>query len=521
MEILQIWSWVFLAIYVMVMLILGHLGMRRVKGADDFATARGSYGAFFLALAFTSTVASGATFLGIPGLAYSYGLPVLWYIVGYPMAVYLGVWLCHKLVGSSGMRLGSRSIPEYLGDRFQSPGLRIIAAFFTLILLVYLAGQMVAGIVMFEMMLGLSSSWALGITTIVLFIYLVLGGAHADLLTDGIQGFLMLLLALAITILFLLGVGADGAVGEVIKRLREQDIEMVAALHRSNSMFGSAWAVVAIFVAHIPLGLMPHVANKLWALKDEQSRNRFILLALIFGIVLPAIGLGGLLARAVLGDVFIGQDGAANAALPALFIELMPAWLAALLGIGILAAVMSTADGLVIATSQVFANDLYRRSYAPRWHSDLDEQAVDRNALVISRWTTLVAMFLAATIAWISLDRNIALLTWIAIGGMTAALAGPMILGAVWRGVTRQGALWGFICGAGTFIVAHTGVVSADWFTGTFLLGPSEWFVKQAPNPFACATIADVVSVSVTFIVSKVSQPLPEQHVISIFETSD
>ena len=502
------------------MLILGHIGMRRVKGADDFATARSGYGPVVLALAFTSTVASGATFLGIPGLAYSYGLPVLWYIAGYPVAVYLGVWLCHKLVGRSGMRLGSRSIPEYLGDRYQSAGLRIVTAVFTLILLVYLAGQMVAGIVMFEMMLGLSSSWALGITTIVLLIYLVLGGAHADLLTDSMQGFLMLLLALGITFLFLFGVGTDGGLGEVIKSLRNQDIEMVGALHGGNSIFGSPWAVIAIFVAHVPLGLMPHVANKLWAIKDEQSRNRFILLALIFGIALPAIGLGGLLARAVLGDVLIGQDGAANAALPALFIALMPAWLAALLGIAILAAVMSTADGLVIATSQVFANDLYRRTYAPLWHSDLDEQAVDRNALVISRWTTLVAMFFAATIAWISLDRNIALLTWIAIGGMTAALAGPMILGAVWKGVTRQGAIWGFICGAGTFIIAHTGVVSGDWFTGTFLSGPGEWFANQAPNPFACATIADIVSVSVTFIISKVSQALPEEHVSRIFETS-
>ena len=40
-------------------------------------------------------------------------------------------------------------------------------------------------------------------------------------------------------------------------------------------------------------------------------------------------------------------------ALSVLFIELFPGWLAALLGIGILAAVMSTADGLVVSSSQI------------------------------------------------------------------------------------------------------------------------------------------------------------------------
>ena len=52
----------------------------------------------------------------------------------------------------------------------------------------------------------------------------------------------------------------------------------------------------------------------------------------------------------------------------------------ALLGIGVLAAIMSTADGLVISTSQVFANDLYRRSIAPRLHRDLSQSELDREA---------------------------------------------------------------------------------------------------------------------------------------------
>ena len=40
---LRFWSWGFLSVYLAMMIIIGFVGMRRVKNSDDFATARGSY----------------------------------------------------------------------------------------------------------------------------------------------------------------------------------------------------------------------------------------------------------------------------------------------------------------------------------------------------------------------------------------------------------------------------------------------------------------------------------------------
>ena len=67
------WSWLFLVIYIGAMLSFGWIASKRVKNAADFATARNSYGPIFLALAFAASTASGATFLGSPGLGYLYG----------------------------------------------------------------------------------------------------------------------------------------------------------------------------------------------------------------------------------------------------------------------------------------------------------------------------------------------------------------------------------------------------------------------------------------------------------------
>ena len=145
------------------------------------------------------------------------------------------------------------------------------------------------------------------------------------------------------------------------------------------------------------------------------------------------LGLGGLHARALLGESLQAAGQSGNYALPSLFIELFPAWLAALVGVGILAALMSTTDGLVVSTSQIGANDLYRCTIAPRRHAHWDEGRVDAMTLRIGRIGTVVVMLLCTGMAWVLIERNVALLIWV--GGMMAALSGPLILGALWSGV--------------------------------------------------------------------------------------
>jgi Na+/proline symporter len=511
------WSWLFLALYVGAMIGFGIYGKRRVASADDFATARGAYGPLFLAFAFAATTASGATFVGFPGITYEAGLAGLWSVFLYPIGVYLGVLVCLKLVSNVGHEFGNRSIPEYLGSRYQSNAVRIIVSLFSLLLFFYLAGQLVSGIVMFELMLGVAPEWALGVTAVVLMVYVVLGGAHADILTDGVQGMIMVAIGAAIVVLFLAGYGIEGGLMGVVDNLRAQDERLVGWTHPDNVLYHSWWSVLAILLAHIPLGMLPHIGNKLWALQDSSSRRRFISLAFTFGLTLGMLGLGGLLARALLGDGLLEPGETSNNALAYLFIELFPSWLAALLGIGILAAVMSTADGLVVSSSQIIANDLYRLSFVPRFAAHLSQAEVDRRVLAISRVSTIVVMLICTAMAWALMDRNVALIVWIGSGGMMAAFAGPLLLGAVWRGVTRAGAFAGLIGGVVTFSFAHSGVVNPDWFGPGALRSAAAWLAGEAANPWSCAALGEIVSVALTVLVSRVTQPLPQTHLDRLF----
>ena len=499
--------------YVGLMIFLGTRGRRRIGSGDDFAVARGGYGPFTLAIAFAATIASGATFLGLPGFAYTYGVSALWVGFIYPVAVYLGVLLCQRAVIRLGNQFGNRSIPEFLGDRYQSEAIRVLAALASLALLFFLAAQLVGGLAMFEVLLGLDKPLALGLTCVVLLVYVAMGGAHADILTDTVQGALMLVIAVGVTWMFFSGFGMVGGFDGMLSRLEALDPKTVAPINDEFMLVNGIWPFVAMIVAYIPLGMLPHIGNKLWALKDPSSQRRFILSAFAIGMVFPTLTLGGLLARAVLGDSLFQGGLTPNSAMPALFIQVFPTWLAALLGAAILASIMSTADGLVISTSQVFANDLYRRTLVPRWYSHLSPGAVDKNVLTISRWGTVITMVVATVIAWFTFDINIILVTWIGIGGLSAALAGSLVLGLFWRRITKAGAGSGFVIGLGSFVVLHAGALP----TGGVVL---DWLNRQAPNPYSCAALAEGVAVFLTVGISLLTKPLPTEHLDKIFGVS-
>jgi SSS family transporter len=511
------WSWLFLVLYIGGMVAIGLIAQRRVRHADDFATARNSYGPVFLAFAFAASTASGATFLGSPALSYEWGFAANWGNFLYPMGLYFGVLISMRLVARAGNRFGNRSIPEYLGDRYQSEGIRVLVSLMSLVLFFYLAGQLVSGLVMFEIMLGLPAHWALIITTLVLLFYVVLGGAHADILTDGVQGFMMLVLAVVVIVMFFAGYGVDGGFMGMVRNLADQDPALVQPLNPATPLYHSWWSIAAIVFAHMPLGLLPHLGNKLWALKETDGQIRFVRLAFLFGLTMAMLGLGGLLARALLGDALYEPGMNPNASLPMLFIELFPPWLAALVGVGVLSAIMSTADGLVVSSSQIIANDLYRRTIVPRWRPSISHDALDNSVLAISRISTVVVLALTMGMAWALINTNIALIVWIGNGGMMAAFAGPLMVGALWRGVTRHGAYAGLISGFGIFLILHTQLIDPGWFARGTAQDVATWLYREGPNPYSCAAMGEFVSVAVTYLVSRLTQPLSQAHLDGLF----
>ena len=153
----------------------------------------------------------------------------------------------------------------------------------------------------------------------------------------------------------------------------------------------------------------------------------------------------------------------------------------------------------------------------PRLKLTISHDALDASVLAISRISTVVVLLLCMGMAWALINTNIALIVWIGNGGMMAAFAGPLVVGALWRGVTRYGAYTGLLAGFLTFIVLHTRQLDPAWFDPGTLHSIVAWLHQEGPNPYSCAAMGEIVSILTTFVVSKLTQPLPKEHVDGLF----
>ena len=94
------------------------------------------------------------------------------------------------------------------------------------------------------------------------------------------------------------------------------------------------------------------------------------------------------------------------------------------------------------------------------------------------------------------------------------------MVGALWRGVTRKGAYAGLVAGFLSFGALHTQMISPDWFSqGTSLHVAVTWLYGEGPNPISCAVIGEIVSIVFTLIVSKLTAPLPNEHLDEMFSS--
>lgn len=218
-----VFSWIFMVLFIGLMLFLGWVGMKRTKSSDDFATARSSYGPFTIALVIAAGISSGSTFMGMPGLAYSMGAPSLWYPLLYPIATVIGMLFVAKAIKKYGDQFGTRTIPEFIGERFNSDFLRIVLTIISALLIFYVVSQFVAAATMFQTMMGVNYELGLLLTAVVLAVYVFMGGSHSDVMTDAIQGLLMLVTAIVVVICFVGSVGVDGGFTDMIAKISEEN----------------------------------------------------------------------------------------------------------------------------------------------------------------------------------------------------------------------------------------------------------------------------------------------------------
>jgi len=427
---LQGWTVIFGVFFLGILFVLTYIATQRTDGLRDFIVAPTSYGPVWVGLAVGATACSAAATLGNPGLVYSYGWSGMWYGYGYGLMVIAWAVSAYQLNRFS-RDLEANSLPDFFGKRFQSPFLRAFSAIVTLFLAFYIAGQFAGASLAITEMTPLTYRTGILIGAAIIVAYVLIGGAHAEILNSAIQGAFMLILGVVVVVS---AFAAVGGIGDMNAAVVAQDASLGA-----NLLFGaphfSMFNGPAIFLALGLFALTPQL-SRLWMALDEEKNVKWTLLfALVFMTVMYGLMLfGGLAGRAIAPNL-----ETPDVATLVLVSDVMPDVIYAFVGVAIFAAIMSTTAGLFLTCAIAVSNDLYKHTLVPLFGWDIDESTLDRQTSLGTRAMIIVMAIVALAIAF-NPPSFLTGLMWVGIGAFAAAFVPILLWGSIWDGVTPTAA---------------------------------------------------------------------------------
>ncbi len=380
-------GWGLFGLYLALTYWLAWLGHKRTDSFASFAIGKGDMGAGVAGLTLGACLASTATFVINPGFVYRWGLPAL---LALTVPFVLGIFAGLAVLGPGFRRHGARAttLPIWLGDRYGSGGLRLWFALLSVLHVFYVVLIVVGAAYVMKATLGLDYAWSVTVVVGVVFSYVFLGGTYAHAFTNTAQGALMLVVAVAIFVQALRALGGPDA---ALDALAAQDPRLVAAVDPTSPYYATWFEVlVCPFVIGFALVSQPHLLVK--SLYVRTSKD-VVTLSLVGGacfVVFSLVLVAGLAARLQLGD---GQN--LNAVTSVWLAQAFPPMVGAVVGVTILAAAMSTLDGLLVAVSCIVGGDLATHPVVARRLRLETPEAVSRAALRAGRWT-LIALGLVA-----------------------------------------------------------------------------------------------------------------------------
>ncbi len=192
------------AVYFALVLAIGVIARRRVATSLDFLLSGRSLPAWVTGLAFMSANLGATELLGQTANGAEYGVQTFHYywIGAIPAMVFLGLVLMPFYYGSK-----VRSVPEYLGRRFDAKTQRLQAVLFALASVLLAGVNLYAMAIVVNALLGWPIWFAIVMAGVVVLLYTFLGGLSAAIYNEVLQFFVIAATMIPVTLVGLHRVG--------------------------------------------------------------------------------------------------------------------------------------------------------------------------------------------------------------------------------------------------------------------------------------------------------------------------
>jgi len=337
--------------YLALMVAIGVYASRRQSSVEDFFVAGGKLGSISIACLWLAGWVGGAAIVGGVAKTHEFGISGGWYITCMAIGCALfGIFFAVRL-----KRLGNEhqllTYPDFIETRYDSRT-RIVATVTTIVAYIgYSAGQLAAAGAVLSTLLGWDYSTALLLACSIIVIYTATGGFLAVTYTDWVQVSLLFVGVVIVGIPISIANGGTWAA--------------FATQLPTGHFSPIGWGLPTMLALFVSISLSFFVAmdgyTRMFAAKNETVARRGTFLAAL--ILLPlAIGATWLGLTAAL--LYPGADSGGDI-LSRLVMDIFPIGLKGLMLVGILAALMSTADICILTAAANGSRDIYQRYINP------------------------------------------------------------------------------------------------------------------------------------------------------------
>ena len=426
-------------LYLVVMIAIGFVTSRRTQSVEQYFLADRGVKAWVTAISSTASSESAWAVLGTVGLAYKEGISAAWFLPGCLLGYAVNWFFLAERLRKSSQENNYLTIPDYLEGRFNDKTnvIRFISvAIIFVSMMAYVAAQFTAIGKTFDAVFGIPYILSIPVGGAIVILYTMMGGFLAVAWTDLVQGVLMAvsLVILSLVALFQLG-GLDGMLNAV-EKVSPETLTLMGG--KTFSVFlGSVVGLLGIGLGYPG---QPHVLTRYMAAKDSNTIKRGVWIAGGWGLLVysSAILLG------ICGNALFPILDDPEHLFPKAAESLLPPIITAIVLTGVLAAIMSTVSAQLLVAASAISHDIYLKIF--------NRTASQKKILFISR-VVVTVLGIGAMLMALTETRVIFWFVLFAWSGLGASF-GPVILYSLYsKNIARSGAISGMVTGFAVTVI--------------------------------------------------------------------
>ncbi|HKS45816.1 MAG TPA: sodium:solute symporter family protein [Amycolatopsis sp.] len=507
-------DYLLLAFYFVLVLGIGYLARRQVSSSLDFFLSGRSLPAWVTGLAFISANLGAVEVMGMSANGAQYGLPTAHYfwIGAIPAMLFLGIVMMPFYYGSK-----VRSVPEFMLRRFNRPAHLVNGISFALAQILIAGANLYLLANVVNLLLGWPIWVSIIVAAVIVLTYTALGGLSAAIYNEVLQFFVIVAALLPLTVVGLVKVGGWQGLVDKVTGSPGGATQLHSWPGNQLTGFGSNFLSVLglVFGLGFVLSFGYWTTNfvevqRAMASKSMSAARRTPIIGAFPKMFVPFIVIIPGMIAAVTVTELMGENKTAllagngapsgatfNDALLLLMRDLLPNGMLGIAIAGLLASFMAGMAANLSSFNTVFTYDI--------WQTYIKKDKPDQYYLKFGRGVTAGASILAIGTAFIaSTYSNLMDYLQTLFSFFNAPLFATFILGMFWKRMTPHAGWSGLICGTASavtvFVLNKTGVIS--------LPGQGVSFVA--------ASVAFVVDIVVSVLVSLVTRPKPDEQLVGL-----